>query len=340
MINHRLAIVVLNWNGAEDTLSCIDSLITQRYTKPDIVLVDNNSEDDSVALFEEFISNHPHLAIHFIKNRVNSGFTGGNNVGFHYALSSGYEYIGTLNPDAKADDRWAERLLDVLDSHSDVGIATGLMLDATGDTIDTSGEYYTTWGVPGPRMRGAPRRAAPSAEEYVFGSTGGGFITRASLLQDIGMLDEKFFMYYEDVDFCFRAQLAGYKVYYTPRAIAYHKISASTNRVPGLAVKQTFQNLPMLFVKNVPLSLWPHIWPRFALTYLLIFGNAVVHGRGVPAFVGWWRHIGLVRHMFRERRRIQTSRKVSDRYIDSIILHDIPPEQTGLRKFRKFFTGR
>lgn len=336
MANHRLAIIVLNWNGAGDAIACMDSLVDQTGEIPDIILVDNDSQDDSVEVLGNYIEKSS-APIHFIKNGVNSGFTGGNNVGFAYALRQGYEYIGTLNPDATADTRWATNLVDEIEKYLDVGIATGILARSDKKTVDSTGDFYTTWGIPSPRGRDTLLTDAPKEPEYVFGSTGGGFIARAELLQEIGMFDEKFFMYFEDVDFCFRAQLAGYKVRYTPTAIAYHKLSVSTNKVPGLAVYNTFKNLPMLYGKNMPMRLWWKTWPRFALAYMLILGNAIVHGRGIPAIKGWLRSITLVPHTLRERRGIQANRTVSVNYINSIILHDIPPEQTGLRKFRDFF---
>ena len=97
---------------------------------------------------------------------------------------------------------------------------------------------------------------------------------------------------------------------------------------------------PMLYVKNMPLALWPHTYPRFILAYALILGNAIVHGRGMPAVRGWVKSWLLIPHMFGERFKIQKAKKVSAKYIDSIILHDIPPEQTGLRKFRDAFTRK
>lgn len=339
MTNHRLAIVVLNWNGANDAIACIESLVAQAGEVPDIILVDNDSHDDSIVVLENYIEKID-TPIHFIKNDVNSGFTGGNNVGFAYALEQGYKYIGTLNPDAAADKNWTASLVSELEQHTEVGIATGILARSDKKTVDSTGDFYTTWGIPSPRGRDSLLTNAPKEPEYVFGSTGGGFIARAELLREVGMFDEKFFMYFEDVDFCFRAQLAGYKVRYTPKAIAYHKLSASTNKVPGLAVYNTFKNLPMLYVKNMPLTLWPHTYPRFVLTYTLILGNAIVRGRGVYALKGWVKSWLLIPHMFGERFKIQKARKVSADYINSIILHDIPPEQTGLRKFRDFFTYR
>jgi len=302
---------------------------------PDIILIDNNSSDNSVEILDKYVRQHKN--IHFIKNNRNSGFTGGNNVGFQYALEHGYEYIGTLNPDAVADSGWTSSLLHELGAFSTTGIATGILARQDYKTIDTTGESYSIWGIPSPRGRNTLLKNAPSKPEFIFASTGGGFITRASVLQDIGMFDEKFFMYFEDVDLCFRAQLAGYKVRYTPKAVAYHKLSASTNKVPGLAVYNTFKNLPMLFLRNVPLRLWGTVLPRFTLAYLLILGNAIVHKRGIPALKGWLMSIYHLPHSLISRRVIQKSRRVSADYISSIMIHDIPPEQTGLRKFRSLF---
>lgn len=337
---NRLAIIVLNWNGADDSMKCIDSLLASRAQVPDIILVDNASSDDSIERLKGHVNKFPKSSIHFIKNEINSGYSGGNNVGFRYALERDYEYIGTLNPDAVADSGWTSALVDELDQHPEAGIATGILARSDREHTDSTGDFYTTWGIPSPRGRDKKLSLAPQQPEEVFGSTGGGFVARADMLREIGLFDEKFFMYFEDVDLCFRAQLAGYTIRYTPKAIAYHKISASTNKVPGLAINNTFKNLPVLFIKNVPLRLMPTIWPRFTLAYFLILGNAIVHGKGRYALSGWIKKFTLIPHALRERNRIQSTRKVSDEYIRSIILHDIPPEQTGMRAFRKFFTGK
>ena len=331
--------MILNWNGAKDSINCANSLITQSNKSPFLIIIDNDSSDNSAQLLKDFCDKHPQQT-HLIINSVNSGFAGGNNVGFTYALEKGFKYIGTLNPDATANASWVDSLVRVLDDNLEVGVSTGIIAKSDKKYIDTTGEQFSTWGIPSPRGRNQPLDKAPRQEEYIFGSSGGGFIARADVLRDIGMFDEKFFMYFEDVDFCFRAQLAGYRVRYTPKAIVYHKLSASANKVPGLAVYNTFKNLPMLYVKNMPLGLWLHTYPRFILAYTLILGNAIVRGRGGPAIKGWLRSWTLIPHMFSERFRIQKSRKVSTEYISSIILHDIPQEQTGLRQFRKTFTGK
>lgn len=337
MIKKRVAIVVLNWNCADDSIKCMESLIAQTH-KTDIILVDNASSDNSINIFKKYISDKKN--INLIKNTVNSGYTGGNNVGFKYALKNGYDFIGTLNPDAVADKDWVKNLVSIIESDKSVGIATGILARSDKKTLDSTGDFYTTWGIPSPRGRNQQLSSAPKLPEYVFGSTGGGFIARASLFRIVGLFDEKFFMYFEDVDLSFRSQLAGFKIIYNPKSIAYHKISASTNKVPGLAVTQTFKNLPVLFMKNVPLGLWWKIAPRFAMVYILISGNSVIKGRGLPAIKGWLLSIKLLPHAIISRRKIQKNRKVTNKYIDSIILKDIPPEQTGLLKFKRLISRK
>ena len=151
------------------------------------------------------------------------------------------------------------------------------------------------------------------------------------------MFDEDFFMYYEDVDLSFRAQLAGWKVCFTPKAIAYHKVGASSKKVPGLAVYNTFKNLPLVFIKNVPGKLFWYIGLRFFLTYWLIFASAVRHGNGWPAFKGILASIIRKPAAYHKRWSIQKNRKVSVNYIRSIIHEGPLPNQTGLLKFKRFF---
>lgn len=337
---NRLAIMVITWNNSGDSIECLESLRAQTATDITLLSIDNKSTDDSAAHLQRYIADHPDTDIQFIETGHNGGTAGGFNAGVKWAIEHNYDYIGTLNADAVADPAWAESLVKELETHPTAGMATGLLLRRDGKTIDTTGDFYTTWGLPGPRNRDAAREAAPKVAGEVFGSTGGGFIARTDMFKKVGLFDETFFMYYEDVDLSFRAQLQGYTVRFTPKAIAYHKLGASSKTVPGLAVYNTFKNLPMLFTKNVPLGLWPTIYPRFVLLYTLILGNAIMKGRGTYALKGWLKSWAYLPHMFRERRRIQQQRTVTTQYIDSILLHDIPPEQTGMRKFRKFFTGK
>jgi len=329
-----VAIVVLNWNGIDDTKKCIDSLLDQTYKDYSIVVVDNGSKDLSLEILRNL---EVEKKITLIEQPNNLGFAGGVNVGISYALENNFGAVALFNNDAVADKNWLAELTKHLDKAS---IVTSLLLSSDGSKIDSTAESYTNWGMPFPSNRNNPVKEAPESG-FIFGATGGASLYDINLFKEIGLFDNSFFAYYEDVDISFRTQLADHKIYFTNKAIAYHKQGATSKKIPGFAVYQTFKNIPLLFTKNVPTRLLLPVGGRLALLYVLMFGNAVKNGAGLPALKGWLASIGYfwTRSLWL-RVNIQRNRKVSTGYINSIILHDLPPDQTGMRKFRKLFTGK
>ena len=330
-------IVVLNWNGIKDTEKCLDSLLKQTYKNFQILVVENGSVDNSLERLQQIEKKNDNISV--IRNRVNKGFAGGVNTGIRYAIKKEFDAIALFNNDAEADENWLSELVKGLDQKK-TAIATGLLLHEDGETIDSTGDYYSTWGMPFPRSRGDETNTTPESG-YVFSGSGGASLYKTSLFKEIGFFDETFFAYYEDVDVSFRAQLAGHKVYFTNKAIAYHKQGASSKKIPGFTVYQTFKNIPLLFTKDVPTGLLFPIGIRLFLLYILIFGNAVKNGAGASALKGWLASVGYFwTSALWLRFGIQRRKKVPTSYINSIILHDLPPDQTGMRKFRKLFTGK
>ena len=329
-----ILIVVLNWNGINDTEKCVASLIDQDYTDYKILIVDNGSRDDSVARIEKLVAKNPDRIV-TIANEKNLGFAGGVNTGIKYALTHNFDAVALFNNDATADPRWLSSLEKKLTGET--SIATGLLLHADGKTIDSTGDFYSSWGIGFPRNRDQPVSAAPDSG-YVFSASGGASLYKTALFEEIGLFDEKFFAYYEDTDISFRAQLAGHKICYTKDAIAYHEQGATSKKIPGFTVYQTFKNLPLLFWKNVPTKLLPKVGLRFILLYTLIFGNSIKNGVGLPALKGLLASIWYFwTSALWDRFDIQQRKKVSADYIWSILYHDLPPEQTGMRKFRDIF---
>lgn len=334
---NRVAIVVINWKGIEDTINCLESLAKQTYDNFTIVAVENGSDDGSVAEFKKLEAKYG-KKLHTIY-QDNVGFTGGANVGMQWAIEQGFDGVAQFNNDAIADSNWLLELVNTQKKQNS-GITTGLLLHEYGDTIDSTGDWYSSWGLPFPRNRGDLAEEAPEAGE-VFCGSGGASLYSIKMLKEIGLFDQTFFAYYEDTDLSFRAQLAGWKVFYTPKAIAYHKQGASSSKVPGFAVYQTFKNLPLLFIKDVPTSLLLSIGSRFFFAYMMMLGNAIKRGNGKLALKGYLKSVILFwTSALPARRAIQANRKVDTHYIKEIIWPDLPPDQTGLRKLRHFFTGK
>jgi len=337
----RTLVVVLNWNGLADTLECLDALRDQTHDRFDVLVIDNGSAGDDAARLrertEELTSTGDageHLPTFVLHTEPeNLGFAGGVNVGIRWAFAGDYEAVALLNNDAVPDPEWLASL-DAALERTGASVAASLMLQP-GGLIDTAGDAVTTWGMPFPRFRGRPAHEAPESEP-VFSASGGASMYRASLFRDIGMFDETFFAYFEDIDVGFRARLKGHAIVYEPSAIVHHKIGATSGKIPGFTVRQTFQNLPVLITKNVPKGLRRIIVPRFVLLLTMMLAKATLTGSARPAWSGLARGLRLAwSHGRRERRRIQGSRTAAVGDIDAMLTHDLPPEQSGMRRLRK-----
>ncbi len=323
----RVAVVVPNWNGADHLAACLDSLQAQSMPCR-IIVVDNGSVDGSLALLEKYDG------LEVILNQKNEGFTGGVNPGFQRALDDGLKYVATLNNDAVADKDWLKGLVVALDKNPRAAIATSKILDGAGKKLDSTGDYLSVWGLPYPRGRGETDLDRYDELTDIFAASGGASLYRVKTLQEIGLFDQDFFAYYEDVDLSFRAQLAGWKVRYAPSAVVHHQIGATSSKLKGFATYQTMKNQPLLLYKNLPTSLWWRVGWRFTLAHTLFFVRAVGRGQGWAALKGDWRGTYYLFKKHFERKKIQASRKVSDEYIWERLVHDLPPNARNLRRLR------
>ncbi len=217
-----VAILILNWNGKKDTLECLHSLKNLTYSNVKIILIDNGSTDDSV---EAIRSAFPDLQC--IEAGENLGFAGGNNLGIKHALKYAPDYLLLLNNDTIV----APDLIDAfLKSTPDAAIlGAKLYLYSKPDTFDHLGGKWqkktASFELIGNRVLDDGVSWEKSLElDYACGAAL--FIQRA-VIESIGLLEAKFFLIWEESDFCFRAKKAGFKVKLCPNAKVWHKVSAS-----------------------------------------------------------------------------------------------------------------
>ena len=326
-VDDSVAVVIPNWNGADTLAVCLDSLIKQ-CLKSTIIVVDNGSSDNSLEILDQY-------EVLVVKNSQNLGFAGGVNSGIRKAISLRCKYVALLNNDATAHPNWLRDLVMCLDANPSSGIATGKMMNSKGTSLDSTGELYSYWGLPYPRGRGELELSRYDQEKEIFGASGGASLYRVSMLEEIGLFDEDFFAYYEDVDISFRAQLAGWKVTYEPKAVVYHEIGATSGKIKGFATYQTMKNQPLLLVKNVPQKYFWKVFWRFALAHTLFFLRATIRGQGWAALKGDWQGTKLLKKASKQRKIIQKNKKVSDEYIWEMMVHDLPPNAKSLRKLRR-----
>ena len=329
----RISVVIPNWNGMDSLGDCLDSLLSQSLPAR-IIVVENGSTDGSL----EFLQTHyPNLEL--VINKKNLGFDGGVNSGIRRAMELGDELIALFNNDAIADKHWLEHLTKTMLAHDDAGIVTCKFMSIDGKHLDSTGDLYTTWGLPYPRGRGEPADDRYDTDTEIFGGSGGASLFRVSMFKEIGLFDEDFFAYYEDTDISFRAQLAAWKVYFEPKAIAYHQISATSSEIKGFTTYQTIKNLPLVVWKNVPGRLLWRVLPRFYLAYAFFCVRALQRGQIKELAKGIGKDMLLLPSTLRKRHHIQKSRKVSLEYMWSILTHDLPPNADKLRTLRSKWWG-
>jgi GT2 family glycosyltransferase len=262
------------------------------------------------------------------------------NDGIRWAMDKGCEYVALFNNDAVAEKDWLEKLVTVLDVEKEFGIATCKFVESDKQTLDSTGECYSIWGLPYPRGRGEPVSDDYDEHTSVFAASGGASLYRTEMFKEVGLFDEDFFAYYEDVDISFRAQLAAWQIRYVPEAVAYHQIGATSGKIRGFTTYQTLKNLPQVWFKNVPSRFFWKVGLRLALAETAFFWRAVFRGLGWSALKGSVKGKLLLVKNIPVRQRIQHSRKVSDEYIWAKITHGLPPNATALRKLRAMVRGK
>lgn len=326
-------VVIPSWNGAEDLPGAIESILGQSFKNLRLVVVDNGSSDGSRKIIETYQKKDKRVqGIYLDKNY---GFTGGVIPGMQLALDEHAEFVAPFNNDAIADKDWLKYLVEFLQKHKDFGIAACKLLHADGKTIDSTGDQYSIWGLPYPRGRDEPTSTKYDHDTVIFGASGGASLYRASMLHKVGLFDDDYFAYCEDIDLSFRAQLAGWKVSYVPASKAYHQQGATSSKMGDFATYQSFKNFPVVIVKNVPRRLLGTVIPRFLVAYAAFFVSALRQGRAGAALRGIVGFIKLWPKKARQRRTIQAQATVDAGYIDSLLLRDLPPSQHKLRKLRR-----
>jgi len=274
--------------------------------------VDNGSTDGSVA----------YVRAHFPEVKVialpeNRGFAGANNAGVRAACGS---YIALLNNDAQPEPYWMETLVHALEAYPEVGFCASKMLRASDRlVIDTAGDVFYDYGVGG--KRGINQLDGPgfAQMEYVFGACAGAAIYRRAMLDDIGLFDEDFFLYAEDIDLSFRAQLRGYRCLFVPEAQVYHQVSATAGWGSYLSIYYSRRNILYVLLKDLPTSLLLHHFGPILLYYLA--SDMVFALSGYAGAVARARrdNVRTAQRMLAKRRVIQSTRRVSDAYIESIM---------------------
>lgn len=316
-----ISIIVVNYNGKKFLDECFTSIFNTKYNNFEIILVDNGSSDGSVEYIKEKYGKKGRK-LKILALNENVGYAQGNNEGFKIAKG---EYVVFLNNDIRVEENWLKELIDVLEKDKKIGAAQpklllddGIHIDATGCFIDYMGRVY---------QRGVFEKDMGQYNfiDEVFYAKGAAIIVRRKVLEEVGLFDPSYFIYYEETDLCWKIWLNGYKVIYVPNSIIYHKGGATIGkkRSPE-AMFHARKNHVATLIKNYELKnlikyLTPLLIRMIMYTAKLFIGKNSKVGKAYIRAIFW--NLTHLKENLRKRAYVQNFiRKVSDKEIMSKML--------------------
>ncbi len=292
---------------------CLDSLNQSDFYSYEVIVIDNGSVDGSLEMIEK---NYP--LVRLIKNPENMGFAVACNQGIKAAKG---EYISLLNNDIEVESNWLTKLYEGMERHPECGMGTTKMmfLDQR-DVFYNTGDLFHAWSAGGGRGQGEKDIGQYEEEDYVFGACAGAGIYRRDFFEKVGIFDEDFFIFAEDVDINMRGQLQGFKCVYLPKAKVYHIGTATIGLYSDRYIYLCKRNDIFVLIRNYSLKLYfKYLWT--IMTHQL---NDIKYftyrGQGVVLFKSKIDVFKMLIPMLIRRFSIQKSRTVTDEKIDHLII--------------------
>jgi len=314
--NTKVCVALVTHNSERYIRRCLQAVLLQERVQVEVIVVDNASVDDTRAILREF-----GRRIRVIRNPGNRGFAEGQNQAIR---SSSTPWVLTLNPDVLMPPDFIRNLLDAGESDSRAGTVCGKLLSIGAgfepfaeSRIDSTGIFFT------PAMRHfdrgwrEPDAGSSEGMEYVFGATAAAALFRRTMIEDISIdgnfFDPDFFVYREDADVAWRAQLLGWRCLYTPLAVAHHvRTVTSVNRraVPALLNMHSVKNRFLMRIKNVTAGVCLRcFFPMIARDLIVVGGTLLYEPTSLPAF---GEVLLCLPRALRQRREIMRRRRATD----------------------------
>lgn len=257
MNNLHVSIIILNYNNYKDTKECIESVLKTRYKNKEIILVDNGSEEKYINLLEKDYQKNKMVRI--IKNDENLGFAAGNNVGIKIALENKTDYILLLNNDTIVDNKSINILVDNFkNADSNVGILGPMIYHYKHPIkIQSLGGSFGLYTGNHSSIAENEKDVGQYKENFIVDYVSGACIfIKSNVFKEIGLLDEDYFFYVEEVDFCLRAKKNNILSMTIPQAKIWHKgsLTAKKNKLLYLI---HYKNLFIFMIKHGKIKHWP-----------------------------------------------------------------------------------
>lgn len=303
-MNPKVAIVILNWNGRKYLAQFLPSVISSTYSNFEIVIADNASTDDSIAFLR---SEFPNVKI--IQLSENYGFAKGYNEALKQVNS---DYYVLLNSDVEVKPDWIEPVIQLMERDRSIGVCQPKILMYDDKTkfeyAGGAGGWLDYLGYPFARGRifdiCEEDEGQYDSTEPVFWASGAAMFVRSEIYHQLNGLDEHFFAHQEEIDFCWRVQLAGHKVYACPKSVVYHVGGGTLPKGNKTKVFLNFRNNLIMLSKNLPKAQsWWKIPVRIVLDTISAF-KSLFEGEGNYFVAVFDAHVGFVKWYYSKRRKV------------------------------------
>jgi len=305
-----VSVILVSYNSEKYFPDCLNSLKKQTYKNYNVILVDNNSSDNSIKLAKKL---YPKIKI--IANNINCGFAKGNNLGIKEALKNiNVKYIACLNIDVEVDKDWLKELVKVGDSNENYGSVQSLiLLNDDRNKINTSGNiiHFLGFGYCGKYKHDKSEEKEIREINYASGSA---VLYSRKALEEIGLFDETLFMYHEDLDLGWRFLIAGYKNVLAPKSLMYHKYSFSKNKNKWYYAER---NKIYTLIKNYQFRTLVLIFPLLILIDLVVLAYSIKEDFFFQKIKAYRDALANYKYILKKRRIIQDNRQIEDKNIIS-----------------------
>lgn len=304
----QVTLLILNYNGIQYIKNCLYSVLATNYPNFQVTVIDNASTDGSAEFIEE---NYPEVKL--IKFKENYGFAKAYNLALKSVKS---KYIGLLNNDIEVEPDWLEKLIFHMEKDEKVAAANPKMLFIQDrKRINAAGGCCDIYGVGWNRGNGERDKGQYDKVEEVFYANGAAMLIREKAWREVGPFDERYFLYGEDLDWCWRARLKGYKILYVPEAKVYHFWRASSGKIISLLEKHWAASI----LKNYSLKTLVTLMPRFiilkTLKGLWLVKNGKTLNEKTAVIESFLWNMKNLRKTLEKRQKIQIERKITDEAI-------------------------
>lgn len=305
-----VSILIVNYNGGSVLNKCLESLYKTEYSEFEVVIVDNGSTDESVKLIRK---NYKHIKL--VEAGENLGFAVGNNVSLKYAKG---KYVVLLNGDTEVEPDWLNKMVAFAEEHKDGGVfSPKILFFENRKIINSAGGVCDFYGFS--PLRGTFEKDSKLFSQpcEVFYAHGAAMMVRKDLFDKIGFLDETYFIYHEEFDFCWRARLYGTKVYYVPESVVYHKLKQRNfYKKEKLAQRQFLvkKNRIRTIIKNhkslslVILALFVNLFVSFGEIIYLVFKGDFESPKGIIKAFFW--NLKMLPDTLAKRKEVQSLYRV------------------------------